>query len=230
MAKRVRSNRVTFTLNNYTEDDIEALISYADQKEGLEFIVMGLEIGEQGTAHVQGFINLNIPNKEGGIKFWKAELPCGARMHFETARGTDQQNRVYCTKEGPFYERGTPCDKGPHQKIFEAAKISVEDAVAMDYEFGMRCYSQLKAIHADFNRPKAKSDITELYDWQKKAIDMLENQDNRKILFIVDEEGGKGKSELCKYLMSKGDAWACQGKILVCTVAYGLRPAAHGLP
>lgn len=40
---------------------------------------------------------------------------------------------------------------------------------------------------------------------------MLKNQRDRKILFCVDEKGGSGKSYLCKWLITKLGAWACQG-------------------
>ena len=46
----------------------------------------------------------------------------------------------------------------------------------------------------------------ELYDWQKDAINKLNEQNDRQILWIVDEEGGKGKTTLCKYLIFNNDA------------------------
>ncbi len=46
---------------------------------------------------------------------------------------------------------------------------------------------------------------------QKTALRMLDAQDDRKVLFIVDVKGGGGKSTLCKYLIKEMGAWACQG-------------------
>lgn len=50
--------------------------------------------------------------------------------------------------------------------------------------------------------------------WQKNILDMLEKEpDNRQINFIVDEEGNKGKSFLCKYIVMKfKDVIICDGK------------------
>lgn len=42
-------------------------------------------------------------------------------------------------------------------------------------------------------------------------VDLLDRQTDRKILFVVDERGGAGKSALCRWLLRRGDTWACQG-------------------
>ncbi len=40
----------------------------------------------------------------------------------------------------------------------------------------------------------------ELKDWQKQVVEKMEGQDDRQILFIVDEQGGTGKSFLASWL------------------------------
>lgn len=42
-------------------------------------------------------------------------------------------------------------------------------------------------------------DVT-LYIWQKTAIEILKNQNNREVMWIVDPEGNHGKTVLAKYL------------------------------
>lgn len=215
---RIRSNRVCFTLNNYEETDITKIIEIADSvgQNGsvVKYIVCGEEIGESGTRHLQGFINLDMDPKKGGIKFWKDFFRFTQAAHFENSRGSDQQNKEYCTKDSIYIESGEPEDKQTsiHERIFNTAKISVEEAVAIDFEFGMRHYNQLKQIYADFNKQVPACSIERLREWQTEVIDRALNQGSRKILFVVDEEGGKGKSELTKYLLTNHKAWACQGK------------------
>ena len=108
---RVRSNRVTFTVNNYDLSDVELIQEYS-KKQYCKYIVCGEEIGENGTPHLQGFVHIEKDPKSCGIKFWKEEFKFSNQAHFETARGTDEQNEAYCTKEGPFFASGLPCAAG----------------------------------------------------------------------------------------------------------------------
>jgi hypothetical protein len=211
---RVRSNRVCFTINNYDETTcLEEWSRYIERKgEEIAYLVIGEEIGASGTPHLQGFLHLKKDPKSCGINFWKSEIPSGATAHFEPAKGTDEQNMEYCRKDGPYLEAGAPADAVCRWKhIFETAKVDLDAALNMDGEIAIKHYNQLKAINDDYNKPKMVATLPELREWQEVAINKLRNQSERQILFVVDEEGGKGKSVLAKHLMTEEDAWACQG-------------------
>lgn len=208
---RLRTNRVCFTLNNYEQEDVDKFVEYST-REDVKYLIVGEEVGENGTPHLQGFIHLDADRKKCGLKFWKEELPGGKRAHFEAARGTDEQNSKYCTKSGPYLEVGKPSvPESLWGRVFEAAKQSLEEALAIDPEIAVKHYHQLKSIYDDHNHPQMTSELPELREWQKKAVEMLETQTERQVLFIVDEEGGKGKSALTKHLMTTKKTWACQG-------------------
>lgn len=211
---RVRSNRVTFTLNNYEQKDLEDFEKYFENNKKIIYGVVGQEIGENGTPHLQGFIHYDMDTKKGGINFWKKEIPGGERAHFETARGTDQQNEEYCTKEGVFIETGTPSDAtSKWDKVLQTAKVNLEDALEIDAEISVKYFNQLQAIHNKYGGQKMQAKLEKLRDWQETALRKLKNQTERQILFVVDIEGGKGKSALCRHLMTTEDAWACQGEL-----------------
>lgn len=206
-----------FTLNGYTEDDIKEIEEIANRSEtsNIKYMVAGLEVGASGNAHIQGFIHIEADPKKCGIKYWKEFANFGKRAFFANARGTDQQNRDYCSKEGPTIEIGEPTEAGDKYKlIYETAKENLEEALAIDYEFGIRNYNSLKSI---FERAQSDSMPPEykltLRPWQEECVKRIKNQDSRKILFVVDEQGNTGKSELCKWLMVNEGAWACQGKL-----------------
>lgn len=211
---RVRSNRVCFTINNYTLEDILAFEDFNDAK--IQYMVIGQEIGESGTPHLQGFIHIDQESKSCGLKFWKSYLPAGARAHFENARGSDEDNKKYCTKDGPFLEMGTPkkgAVSGKMQEIMETAKTDLEAAIHIDPGLGIRYFFQIQGIHKMYKQDKVPpTDITVLRPWQEWVIKRLDKQDDRKILFIVDRKGGRGKSCLATHLMSQGEAWVCEGK------------------
>lgn len=209
---RVRSNRVCFTLNNYEQKDLDDFEKYFENNDKIIYGIVGQEIGENGTPHLQGFLHYNMEPKKGGINFWKAEIPGGQRAHFETARGTDEQNKEYCEKEGVFIETGAPTEHSLWERILQTAKVNLEDALAIDAEISIKYFSQLQSIHNKYGGQKMEYHLEELRDWQKAAVRKLDNQTERGILFVVDLEGGKGKSALCRHLMTTRGAWACQGE------------------
>ena len=210
---RIRSNRVCFTINNYDESTPARFIDYAQNNaEAIQYLVIGEEIGASGTPHLQGFIHLKKDPKQCGVKFWKSEIPQGPQAHFSSARGTDEQNEKYCTKEGPYFSFGEPSEpECKWTKIVETAKQDLHAVMDIDAEIFVKHYHQLKSINDDYNKPKMSADLETLRDWQKVALSKLKNQHERQILFVVDEQGGKGKSCLAKHIMTTENSWACQG-------------------
>lgn len=89
-----------FTLNNYTDDEVEAI------KQGEHtYLIMGREMGTMGTPHLQGYVEFETRKRLTGAK---NALGCN-RAHMEAAKGNHAQNKIYCTKEDhQFIEMGTP--------------------------------------------------------------------------------------------------------------------------
>lgn len=84
-----------FTVNNYTDEELSAL-----NQIDCRYIICGKETGEQGTKHIQGYLEFNKVYRFSGIK---KLMP---RAHLEIRKGTREQARDYCMKEGDFWERG----------------------------------------------------------------------------------------------------------------------------
>lgn len=91
-----------FTLNNYSIDEESQMqVSHPE----VTFIVYGHEVGENGTPHLQGYVELS---KRMSVQQLKRmfDVP---RLHLEVRRGTQRQAIDYCKKDGnDIYERGTP--------------------------------------------------------------------------------------------------------------------------
>ena len=65
MAPTKQSTRYCFTLNNYTDNDIELLRKfYANY---CKYLVYGKEVGESGTPHLQGFFTLKLKLSMAGV-------------------------------------------------------------------------------------------------------------------------------------------------------------------
>lgn len=69
------------------------------KEEKFSYVVIGEEVGESGTHHLQGYAEFTKPAK------W-APLAKKFKMHCEVARGTALQAIEYCKKDGIFVERG----------------------------------------------------------------------------------------------------------------------------
>lgn len=104
------ANAWCFTLNNWTESEYEFLSSKLLGLGEKYFYIVGKEVGETGTPHLQGYIAL----RDGKKKFRplptfavtrvseNAEGVAVNAVHFERAKGSMRQNYIYCSKEGDF--------------------------------------------------------------------------------------------------------------------------------
>lgn len=94
-----------FTLNNYTDNDEQYLAACTTR--GCTYLIYGREVGESGTPHLQGYIEMatkSTRGRVGGV--------IGARAHLEPRRGSQSQAIDYCKKDGDFVEFGSPCQQG----------------------------------------------------------------------------------------------------------------------
>lgn len=102
------NRKYCFTLNNYTEDNYETIISYL-KRESKEYIV-GKEVGLSGTPHLQGFILFKC------ARSFKSVQKNLYGSHIEVAKGTAKANFEYCSKDGNYV---TNMDYEPVEKIID---------------------------------------------------------------------------------------------------------------
>lgn len=90
-----------FTINNPTDADV-ANLADLEKSTSLRYLIIGEEVGEEGTRHYQGYVYFHNAIAFSGLKRY---LP---RAHIEPCMGTPEQNITYCKKEGKFREFGSP--------------------------------------------------------------------------------------------------------------------------
>lgn len=91
-----------FTLNNYTQSDLDELKHLAPMR----YIVYGRECGsEKQTKHLQGYIYMDKKYTMAAIR---KIAQWSKRAHFEPRLGSHSEARNYCIKEGDFIELGVP--------------------------------------------------------------------------------------------------------------------------
>lgn len=100
----IKSKRWCFTLNNYTEDELQTLHTLVETNSSVSLVLFGLEIAPTtGTPHIQGYIEIK---DRKGIRYVKSLI--SRRVNVRKADGTYEQNKAYCSKNNDFYEYGVP--------------------------------------------------------------------------------------------------------------------------
>ena len=194
----------TFTINNYTEQDINNIDNFYNAF--CNYAIYGFEQGEQGTKHIQGYIQMKKQKRFLSIvKFFNN------KAHIEKANGTPEQNKAYCSKEGNYKEFGTIINKGSNKLIIEDLREQIKKCNSWAEVLNIPgCEKHLKFCQEFFNnldrRDKELYKNVILKDWQILINDYLNKPgDNRSILFVIDEKGGKGKTFLSNYLFNTRD-------------------------
>lgn len=95
-----RAKNWVFTLNNYTDDD-QVNLRRAAETPQITFLVFGREVGENGTPHLQGYVEF-----ASRLRLNQAKRLLNQRAHLEVRRGTAQEARDYCVKDEDFEEYG----------------------------------------------------------------------------------------------------------------------------
>lgn len=200
-----------FTYNNYTAETEAQLVEWL--KENTKYYVVGHEVGEQGTPHLQGYMQLQ---KKARMTAIHASLP--VCMHLEPARGSVAQNQRYCSKAGSSSSAGEAVEKGQRTDLdgFKSAADS-----GLTYNQALRSYSKVAARYPKFtkdyismvaaeNAPRCV--IAEFRPWQQAIMDIIaQPPHDRHIYWVFDHDGGKGKTFLAKHLVSVHGAFYSTG-------------------
>lgn len=213
-SKTVRN--VVFTANNYTagsRDRVKALDS-------VNYGIVGAEVGDSGTPHLQGYLQLKKPMRLKAITD-ALTAACGNSVYCQPAKGGYAANKEYCSKGSDYIEWGEPKRAGTRTDIKEFLKDAEEKSeldLARDHPEAYAKYFKaaervrtLSNQLAEANALKKEMDKITLWEWQNEAILALDAQDNRTVLWYVDEKGGRGKSTLAKWLTVFREAFYVQG-------------------
>lgn len=90
------SRSYCFTLNNYTFEDIQ---NFEEMK--CRYLIYGYEVGENGTPHLQGYVELANAQRLTAMK------KINNKAHWEVRKGTRDEARNYCMKDNEFTEVGS---------------------------------------------------------------------------------------------------------------------------
>jgi hypothetical protein len=165
------SRRWTWTLNNWTVEEKEHIMNLQVDPETshLRYLCFGEEVGESGTPHLQGYIELFKPMRKRALK----RLLGTNRVHVEKARMNGETNRNYCAKlreedETPnevFYEIGELGRQGRRtdlEGIREMVRNGATDLEIADTHFAqwVRYRASIAAYRSLMNVPVTTSNYS----------------------------------------------------------------------
>lgn len=175
MSNDSRSKYWCFTANNYTDMDIQLLAQLFDNGTAT-YLVYGKEVGESGTRHLQGYIELA---KRYRFTQVKTLLP---GYHLETRRGTAQEASEYCQKDNDFVQFGTisKSQQGRRRDLERVATLikdgaSIKEIATEEPEAFIKYHKGISVLK-DLLQPKHETTAhTEVrfnidFDWTKTQI------------------------------------------------------------
>lgn len=120
------ARRWVLTVNNPTEEEIDQLLNLSDG-DLLRYACLGIETGESGTLHVQGYVQLKKPVRYRQVQtLISPDRP--SQVHVEICRGSHDQARNYIAnddKEGSFgwWEVGNATSQGTRADLMEVKSM-----------------------------------------------------------------------------------------------------------
>lgn len=208
-----QSKNWVFTLNNYTQDERQSLLSIVGRHH-VSWIILGYERGANGTPHIQGYVQFSRRKRLTQVK-----AAISPRAHVERRHGTHEQAREYCLKDGDFAEFGQPDHDG--ERIGNAGAFAdfcnwvaeyhrdhgsnpTERAIANAFPALFVRYSRALFALSTHLCPRPQLEGGDLNDWQRELAESLGVEaDDRTVSFYVDEAGGKGKSFFQRHYISE---------------------------
>ncbi|AVX29420.1 replication initiator protein [Coconut foliar decay alphasatellite 2] len=206
MAARVR--RWCLTLNYSTEEEAARFVERVKSLT-TTYCIVGDEVAPTtGQHHLQGFIHLKSARCLQGLKTFLQN----DKVHLEAAKGSDEQNRVYCSKEQIRYEHGVATRPGSKRRLEQRfdedpADLRLEEPGGYRRVVAHRASVEWYgwALEHPFPHP--------YHDWQLELLSAIDQPaDDRTIIWICGRDGGEGKSVFAKYLGLKPDwFYTCGG-------------------
>jgi len=216
--KRARRGRNFQFTDNKNNPDLVYEALKEDYKIAIRYIEVGYETAPKtGHKHRQGWIQMNV---EKTISQMKKLLPQGC--HIEHLKASEVVNDIYCAKDNKSISMGYWIKQGQRTDLERVYK-ALREGCTMTYvltnwpNLFTRYYKAFERARKLFIKEQAivslKKQMSQaiLRSWQTQALDRLDNQNNRQILWIVDREGNKGKTFLSKYLVGMKNAYWIRG-------------------
>lgn len=205
----------------------------------VRYVVGQLEVGSSGYKHWQIYVECHAPQQSAKVLKWLS--PTNAdKINIDKRKGSRSDARYYCMKdaEGKYDEsfnwpghegrpKGTKFHEFGHWKPDKNSRkvaisklnevidnaTSFQDVINNDDISGTLKGSMNYARARFHAKPLPVQEEVQLRAWQIALMnEVVGTPDPRKIIWYVDEEGGKGKTFMSRFLVSNHQAVVLGGK------------------
>lgn len=147
---KTRTKRWCFVLNNYTEEDLKAIVAL-HETEKISFLIIGKELAPStGTPHLQAYLETTTRMLGSALK---KIMPSGSVLI--VAKGTAKEQLIYCSKDGDPFVLGEPMEQGKRKDLDMIREMIVQNTPWVEiadahfgswlrYEHGFKRYRQMK--------------------------------------------------------------------------------------
>lgn len=155
----VRSRAWCFTINNYDTDSL--WLDHFKQVLGdiCRYVVLGFEVGSEGTRHIQGYMYFENARAFSSIK---KLMP---RAHLEAAKGTPEQAAAYCKKDGDYWEQGELPNQGKRSDLDDIRELLKTSSRMRDIVDVASSYQSVKMAEQILKYHEKKRDWKPLVKW-----------------------------------------------------------------
>lgn len=187
----------------------------------MRYLCYGVEkCPSTGRCHLQGFVQLKKELRRNSA----SALFAPWKPHIEVSRGSLEQNRRYCSKDGEFHEFGKLVTQGSHsgkrkERAEQLASVTSRDHQSIRRELALEITREFRS---NFQVPALER------HWQVELTSRLkEDADFRTIYWVYGGAGNEGKSTYAKMLLQKGWFLTKGGKTHDIIYQYSEDPRRH---
>lgn len=181
----VVSKRWCFTLNNPTFEEMADFHLLCQERDKVRYAVLGDEVGEQGTPHIQGYVVFCNNKTLGGLK------KLLVRAHWEKARGSSPEASAYCKKDGRFVEYGD-CPLDNRDTRFTSEGVSRMNANVWQETLDLAKSGEFVSIRPDIYI-RHRNAIHAIYEDSCTAVECIASLEHIWLFGAT----GIGKSKYC---------------------------------
>jgi len=193
-----------FTINN-PQQHCHVLLCQLTENENVNYTIFQLEVGELGTEHIQGYVQLKVKKRMNWLKDNVA-----SRGSYRIAKGSAEQNRTYCSKEegrveGPF-EYGEIMKAGRRSDLAEVRDmiknnphVTIREVAEQFPEVLAKYPRFISTLKKEYARPERIA-FNPRAGWQSELSEALNQPpDTRQVRWYWESTGNVGKSHFATH-------------------------------